>query len=274
MDSSLTKRQIEANKRAWALLAEDHYKHFREQLATGKCHLNSLIQKEIGDLKGKELIHLQCNTGADTLYLAQLGAVVTGVDLVEENIAMAEKLAEEFRIPATFFPADIMQLKDLHTKTYDVVFTSEGALGWLPDLNRWAETIAALLKPGGYVYVMDTHPAYLALDEKKLSRGELVIGYPYFGKTPDESQKIGGYASEAKEATSYFWNYSLGDVVTVLARVGLTLEFLHEYDVLSWQEEGMEEVEPRLYSYPFLRGKFPLSFSIKAAKNSGPSSAT
>lgn len=68
-----------------------------------------------------------------------------------------------------------MKLTEIHNEKYDVVFTSEGVLGWLPDLDIWARTIRKLLNETGYLYVFDSHPFFLSLDESKLEPMKLFL---------------------------------------------------------------------------------------------------
>ena len=130
-------KEIEANKNAWSKISEDHYQHFKETFAEGIGELNSHIKEELGDISGNKIIHLQCNTGADTIILSKTAKSVTGVDLVPENIYFAKKLAAELGIEnVNFIESDIMKLTEIHNEKYDVVFTSEGVLGWLPTLEN------------------------------------------------------------------------------------------------------------------------------------------
>ena len=155
--------EIESNKQAWGKISEEHYHHFKALLSDDNLHLNYYIQEELGDISGKEIIHLQCNTGADTLILAKTAKSVVGVDLVPDNIFFANKLAGDLNFKnVKFIEADIMTLSKVHGEKYDIVFTSEGVLGWLPDLNVWANTIRSLLKDNGYLYVFDSHPFFLS----------------------------------------------------------------------------------------------------------------
>ncbi|WNF38564.1 class I SAM-dependent methyltransferase [Bacillaceae bacterium IKA-2] len=257
-------KEIETNKKAWGLIAEDHYKAFKKRLEKETSLINNVITKELGNISGKKIIHLQCNTGADTISLARMGATVTGVDLAPENIYYANKLAEDFNVNATFIESDIMDLKSIHHEKYDIVFTSEGAIGWLPDLKKWGETVRHLLKDDGFVYVNDGHPYFMTLDEEKLRENQVTIKYPYFSKTPDQDNSIGGYASEPKEATSYFWMYTVSDIINALSEAGLVIEFFNEFDSLAWNNGGMEKIEKGLYQYPYFKGKFPFQFSVKA----------
>ena len=257
-------KEFEANKQAWDLLAEDHYHSFKQQLENQQSLLNPIIEKEIGDITNKTLIHLQCNTGADSISLARKGAKITGVDLAPRNIIYANKLAEDFKIDANFIESNIYDIPQKQLGKFDIVFTSEGAIGWLNDLNKWAEIVRSLLKEDGYFYIFDAHPFFMALDEDLISKEELVIKYPYFDKEPDISNTIGGYASESKEATSYFWMYTISDIINALIKAGLQIEYFNEYDTLFWNNGNMEKIDKSLYVYPFLRNKLPFTFSLKA----------
>lgn len=261
-------KEIESNKQGWGKVAKDHYHAFRKRLSEGKQQFNPYIQKELGNLHGKSVIHLQCNTGADTILLAKEAKEVTGVDLVPDNIYYANKLSEEFgKGNIKFIESDIMQFKEKHDQQYDVVFVSEGALGWLPDLKKWGETVAHLLKENGVCYVYDSHPFFLMFDEIKFCDGATELLYPYFSKQPDVDDSIGGYASQAKKgASAYFWMYTVSDIIDSLSSQGLYIEFFHEFPELFYDLGGMENLGNGLYKAPWNNNQVPMSFSIKAKK--------
>lgn len=258
--------EIESNKHAWSQISYDHYKSYKRALEQGTHRLNRYICQELGDLNGKSVIHLQCNTGADTMLLARMCKQVTGVDLVPDNVNYARQLAKDLQITnVNFIESDILQLTKTHHDTYDVVFISEGAIGWLPDLNVWGQTIRQLLNDSGYVYIFDSHPFFLALDEEKLANGHLEIKYPYFNRKPDVDDSIGGYASEAKQnVKAYFWMYTVSDVINALLQAGLSLDYFHEFTENFYDAGGMKPVGDDLYNYSFNRELFPMSFSVRA----------
>ena len=258
--------EIESNKHAWGQISADHYKTFKQRLSDGSHKLNKYIQSELGDLSGKSIIHLQCNTGADTILLAKMGANAVGVDLVPDNILYADKLAKDFGVAnVSFIESDIMEFMEKHNEKYDVVFVSEGAIGWLPDLNKWAETIRHLLKDDGFFYIFEGHPIYLMFDEGKLAEGETKIKYPYFKTKPDVDETIGGYASETKDGVkTYFWQYKFSDIINALFSAGLKIEYFNEFPENYFDSGGCEEVGDGLYNYPFNRDLFPMTFSLKA----------
>jgi len=257
---------VESNKHAWGQLSEDHYHAFKKRLLEGTHYFNKYISRELGDLTGKKIIHLQCNTGADTILLARMGASAVGVDLVPDNIKYARKLAGDFGVDnSSFIESDIMEFMEKHNEKYDVVFVSEGAICWLPDLFKWGQTIRHLLKDDGFFYVFDSHPVVMMLDEDKLGENILEVKYPYFNKEPDVDDSIGGYASEPKRGVeSYEWMYTVADLINALTSAGLHIEYLHEFEELFFELEGMKDAGHGLWNYDFNDGKLPMSFSIKA----------
>jgi len=259
-------KEIDANKHAWGQISEDHYHHFKQALLDGRHHFNKYIRAELGDLCGKRIIHLQCNTGADTILLAKLGESAVGVDLVPDNVLYARKMAADLGIDnVTFIESDIMTFMENHHEKYDVVFVSEGAIGWLPDLKKWGETVRHLLKDDGFFYIFDGHPIFLMFDTEKLRDGITEIKYPYFDKTPDVDDSIGGYATETRRGVqAYSWMYTVSDVINALAGAGLRIEYFHELRENFYDAGGLSSVEDGLFNYPFNDCKFPMSFSLKA----------
>lgn len=260
-------KEIEKNKQAWNLLAEDHYHHYKKELLENGTIINHNILSELGDISSKSLIHLQCNGGADTVCLARLGlAKAVGVDLANENIFYANKLKHDFKMDmVSFIESDVLELGKIHHEKYDIVFTSEGVLGWLPDLKKWAKVVRGLMKEDGFFYIYDSHPFFHIFDHQSLANHQqLVARYPYFNAEADLEMEIGGYASEEKVAENYWWNHSLYDIINALVEAGLRLEFIHEFDTLFWDNGNMDKIDKGLYQYSSLKGKLPMSYSIKA----------
>ena len=259
------KPHIDANRDAWNSIAGDHYETFLKRLSDPGYELNLIIKNELGDIEGKRLLHLQCNTGGASILLARMGALVTGVDIAPDNIRYARKLAEHFEIDnISFIESDIMELLDKHEGEYDIVFTSDGAIGWLPDLTAWAKTIKHFLAADGFFYMHDAHPFYSVFEPEQLAKEQLVIGYPYFGQRMSKDDYIGGYACDARKGENYWWEHSLSEITNSLANQQLFIEYIHEYAKHAKGMGGTEVDENDLAYYPFLLDKIPLSMSLKA----------
>ncbi len=257
---------IEANKRSWAIIAREHYETFKTVLLANESTLCQTQIQELGDIKGKTLIHLQCNTGADTISLARMGARVTGVDLVPENIHYAQRLAADCGIDdARFIESNVLEIMDKHDEKYDIVYTTEGVLCWLPDLYLWARNVRHLLADDGFLYVLDAHPFFMVWDEEKLP--DLSVKYPYFQKNADQDEWIGGYASQPKKAVNYAWMYTVGEIINALSQAGMHIEWFHEFDWLYYKlsAEKQRKDERGNWAFPEYKERLPFTFSLKAS---------
>ncbi len=148
---------------------------------------------EIGDVRGKDLLHVQCHFGIDTLSWARLGATVTGADFSPAAIAEARKLAEEVGIDATFVESNLYDLPNNLSGDFDIVYTSRGVLGWLPDIVAWAQVVSGFVRPGGFLYVTEIHPVLQAFDDEG-EPGELKLRYRYWNGDPIRIPVQGSYA--------------------------------------------------------------------------------
>ena len=259
------------NQARWDEIAPVHLKAYREValLCEGLEVLDEIELREVEDVTGKSLLHLQCHIGSDTLAWARRGAVVTGVDFSAESIACARQLSEELGLPGTFIHSNIYDLQAVHEGQYDLIYTSKGVLCWLKDLEEWGRTIAHYLKPGGLFYLMESHPIIMALKEEK--SGELSFAYPYFHKdTPtewaagDPDYADGNYMP--KHGSSE-WEWAIGDIVNALLSAGLQLEFVHEYEKLFFQLfPSMTTDDGRWFRLPKYSKKLPLLLTLRASK--------
>ncbi|MCP9486619.1 MAG: class I SAM-dependent methyltransferase [Gaiellaceae bacterium MAG52_C11] len=233
----------------------------------GQQTLRALELEEVGDVRGKRLLHLQCHFGLDTLSWARLGASVTGVDFSSEAIALARELAAELELEASFVCSDVYELRSHLRERFDIVFASYGVLVWLPDLVRWAQLVAHFLAEGGFFYLVDGHPVGVMLEEQD---GRLVAVEPYFDVGPVEVPGGSTYADPEAvlaNAMSYQWQHSLADVVSALAGEGLRIEFLHEFPFAASQRvPGMVRGEDAWWRLPD-RNDVPFLFSIRASKD-------
>ena len=94
-----------ANKHLWnqrTLVHRDSDFYNLAGFKAGETVLTPIELNELGDVKGKSLLHLQCHFGMDSLDWARRGARVTGVDLSDEAIKEAEALNKEMGLDARF----------------------------------------------------------------------------------------------------------------------------------------------------------------------------
>lgn len=266
------KRFTDANRKLWDARVSAHEKsdfYNVEAFKAGAPALKSLEIEELGDVDGKSLLHLQCHFGQDSLDWARRGARVTGIDFSPNAIAAARSLASMMDLPATFVESDIDSLPDNLDGAFDIVFTSYGAVMWLPDIRRWAEVVAHFLKPGGTFYIVEFHPVSWIFDEEA---EKLEVKYPYFNSgEPLALPSTGSYADPDGTTgtfTEYSWCHNLADIVTALIDAGLRLQFVHEFPYSSYPQFPQLMAEQPDGTFRLINGdgSVPLMYSIRAAK--------
>ena len=229
-------------------------------------------REEIGPVAGKSLLHLQCHFGLDTLSWARLGANVTGADFSEQAIEAARALAADVGMPATFVLSNLYDLPDALEGEFDIVYTSRGVLGWLPDITGWARVAAHFVKPGGIFYVTEIHPVAQVFENEGVAPGELRLTYPYWSHEQPLTFDVKGSYADPNAPTDpnlveHGWDHSLGEIVTALIDAGLRIDFLHEFDYCGWALDFLVEGDDGRWRLPAdAKGQLPLFFSIRATK--------
>jgi SAM-dependent methyltransferase len=236
-----------------------------------KADMYPLVLEEVGDVAGKDLLHLQCHFGLDTLAWARRGARVTGIDFSEPAIEQARRLTAETGLDARFLVSDVYELPDHLEGDFDVVFTSLGALNWLPDGPRWAEVVGHFVRPGGFFYILEAHPFAWVFDDEDTAT-EPRLAYHYWpSPEPLAFSDTESYADPdvpVKAKVEYAWQHSMGEIISSLAAAGLRIEYLHEHPWCAWKMfPFMVEAGPGVWRLPEPDdGRLPLMFSLKATK--------
>jgi SAM-dependent methyltransferase len=212
------------------------------RFADDPAYLSEVVRFDrdrLGDIAGLDAVHLQCHIGTDTVSLGRLGARVTGLDQSAPALDEARRLAVVAGVEATFVESDLYGAVDaLGGARFDLVYTGVGALNWLPDVRRWAQVVAALLRPGGRLHLREGHPMMWALDEER-DDGLLVVKYPYFETAePLVFEGAGGTYVETDQVftknTTHEWNHGLGEIVTAVIDAGMELTRLEEHTTVPW----------------------------------------
>lgn len=226
----------------------------------------------LGDIAGLRGVHLQCHIGTDTVSLARLGASMTGLDFSEPAVAAARALASATGADATFVQAELYAAVDvLGRGGFDLVYTGIGALCWLPSIRRWASVVAALLAPGGRLFIREGHPMLWALDDERRD-DLLVVKYPYFERAEPTVWEAGGTYVQTdavfEHNVTHEWNHGIGEVITALLSEGMALTGFTEHDSVPWEAlPGKMARTPggewRLAQDP---SRLPCSYTLRAVK--------
>jgi SAM-dependent methyltransferase len=261
---------MEANRAHWDELARIHPEtafYDVPGFKAGRSTLDEIELEGVGEVDGRTLLHLQCHFGMDTISWARRGAIATGADFSGEAISLARSLAEEIGVSARFVQSNVYDLPEALDEQFDIVFTSHGVLGWLPDIQGWARVVAHFLKPGGRFFIVEGHPFSWTLDDEDATG--LTITYPYFQDAePLTFEQDGSYADESATLThrrTHEWNHPLGETITALIDAGLTIERVREYPFCSWRMVPlMERDADGWWKLPVGYPSLPFLFSIRA----------
>ncbi|MEG0925160.1 class I SAM-dependent methyltransferase [Chryseobacterium sp.] len=258
---------LEINRNSWNNRTESHLKsefYDLKGFLNGNSSLNDIELNLLGDLKGKSVLHLQCHFGQDTISLSRLGADATGVDLSDKAIESARQLALDTQSNTKFVCCDIYDLPNHLDQQFDIVYTSYGTIGWLPDLNKWAKVISQFLKPGGQFIFVEFHPVVWMFDDNFET-----IGYRYFNSGAIVETESGTYADRNAEITQSYvmWNHGLSEVINSLIKNGLEINNLDEFDYSPYNCFNKTiEFEPKKYRIEHLDNKIPMVYSVTATK--------
>jgi len=230
MSEEINNAAFHANRERWNALTRIHLDSAMYDVpgfVAGREPLSELELELLGDVRGKHILHLQCHFGQDTLSLARKGALVTGLDLSDAAIHAAGELAVQCGLQAEWVIANVLHFQPELAGRFDTVFTSYGAIGWLPELGPWAQNIRRYLKPGGKLVFVEFHPVVWMFDNEFKA-----ITYPYFNREVIIETEHGSYADRNAPLVqkTYSWNHALSEVLGALLNEGFFLERFHELD--------------------------------------------
>ncbi len=257
---------FETNRNSWNARLDVHLAspmYNMEAFLNGASSLKDIEMSLLKSVRGKKILHLQCHFGQDTLSLARLGAEVTGIDLSDRAIQTARKLSAQLGLQTRFVCGNVLETESLIDDTFDLVYTSYGVIGWLPDLQSWAGMIHNMLNPGGEFLMVEFHPVMYMFDE-----AVQYVKYPYFNRGASVEEVEGTYADPEADLVlqECFWNHSLADVINPLMEQGLEISHFSEYDYSPWDCFQRTVPVKKGFQIDGLEGKLPMVFALKARK--------
>jgi len=268
----------ELNRASWDERAPAHAAspdYAVDRFASDPAHLSDVVRFDLpllGDIGGLRGVHLQCHIGTDTISLARLGASMTGLDFSNASLTQARRIAGLAGADVRFVQAEVYDaLTVLEPASFDLVYTGIGALGWLPDIARWAAVVAGLLRPGGRLFIREGHPMLWALEDSRPD-GLLVVEYPYFEREEPMVFDEGGTYVETDAVfthnRTHEWNHGLGEIMTALMTAGVDVTGFAEHDSVPWealpgQMERIGGGEWRLADRPW---RLPHTYTLQAVR--------
>ena len=279
-DDAERRAMHEQNRRSWNSVTPVHNSHKQDQAAFLRGGGSTLFPDELdllGDVAGRRIVHLQCNCGQDTLSLAALGAQVLGVDIADDPIAFAERLAGESGIAARFLRSDLLDWFATTEETFDVALTTYGGIGWLCDLDAWAQGVARVLAPGGHLVLLEFHPLVWSygpggtLCEPYFADGAIREDdgvQDYVGSALSPSGYAGSESDFQNPEPSVCFQWTVADIVQAVVDAGLRIEVLREYPYANGCEvfPGMRPLPGRRFGMPQGTPAMPLMLGLRAAR--------
>jgi SAM-dependent methyltransferase len=273
---------FEENKQSWnkrTAVHKDSAFYDLDSFKKGKSSLNKIELEELGDVTGKTLLHLQCHFGMDTMSWARAGADCVGVDISDEAIKLAKEINEELKLNAKFICSNIYDLKEnAEALRYyssplgggwegaDIVFTSYGTIGWLPDLDAWAAIVSHFLKPGGLFYIADFHPALWMMDDNFEH-----VKFSYFNAAVITEEISGSYSDRNAPIKSieHGWNHPFSEIINALLKHGLQIQLFNEFSYSPYNcFNNLQQGADGMWRIKGMDEKMPMMYSIKAIKTS------
>lgn len=265
---------FQVNRRNWEERVPIHVRNATgfytiDALLAGRGEIGAIEATELGEVRDRRLLHLQCHFGLDTLSLARRGATATGLDFSPSAIAAAGDFSRRSRIAARFVEGNVYDAAALTPGPFDIVYTTWGTITWFPDVARWAQVIAAVLAPGGFLYFADSHPAAQMLEEIE---DRLVATYPWRTAadaplTFEAATTYTGDPTPLEHSQTYEWIHPLCEIVSGLLDAGLQIEMLHEHAWLPWKMfPMMVETDAGYFRLPAGAPQVPLALSLRARK--------
>jgi SAM-dependent methyltransferase len=249
------------NKRTAVHIASEFYNN--EAFIQGKSSLNEIELGIIGDVSGLSILHLQCHFGQDTISLSRQGAQTTGVDLSDAAIAKAKELADLTQTNAQFICCDVYSLPEHLNQQFDIVYSTYGTVGWLPDLDQWAKVVQHFLKPGGRLILVEFHPVVWMFDDDFSH-----VKYNYFNVAPIVEPLNGTYAAKDAElgGQDITWNHPLSEVFSSLLNNGLSIESFDEFNYSPYDCFSHTIKVAKGFQIKQMEDKIPMVYALVAKK--------
>jgi SAM-dependent methyltransferase len=217
------------------------------------------VADPLAGVRGLDVLYLQSHLGADGVVMARAGARVTCADFSPTALRRVRELAARVGVEVDTVECDSRAIPESLHGRFDLVYVTVGAICWIDDLELWMRQVAAALRPGGRLVLVEIHPTYQMFDKRV---PELVVDFPYGGGAGLEYTGTGSYADPAStiESTTTCYAHSIADIVTGAVRAGLRVDVLEEHTASESNPRGddvLQQGEDGLYRLLIGRGHNP-----------------
>lgn len=183
----------------------------------------------LGDVRGAHVLEVGAGAAQCSRWLAARGARAVATDVSGAMLRASRHDGGPAAPTVPVLQADARSLP-FAAASFDVVFTSYGAIPFVPDAARVHAEAARVLRPGGRWVFSVTHPVRWAFPDDPSARG-LTADRSYFDRCP--------YAEEDDTGRVVYAEYhrTLGDHVREIAAAGLRLRDVVEPEWPAWNTQ-------------------------------------
>lgn len=183
--------------------------------------------------KGKDIAHLCCNNGIELMSLKNMGAGrCVGFDISDLAIEEAKARSALTNNGSEYVCSDVFEISSEYNSSFDVVYITSGALGWIPDINAFFAKVKNLLKPNGTIFIYEIHPVTEMLpNDSHEGIPALEIVEPYFKEEPYEETMGLDYVGKSDTATTtqYWFVWTVSDLMMAIINQGYNISRFIEY---------------------------------------------
>ncbi|MBC9732024.1 class I SAM-dependent methyltransferase [Nocardioides marmotae] len=196
----------------------------------------------LGEVEGRDVLEVGSGAGQCSRWVRARGGRAIGLDLSLRQLQHSRRIDEATGVvvPSVRATATALPFRDA---SFDVVFSSFGALQFISDLEVAVAETARVLRPGGRYAFSITHPTRWMFADDPGEEG-LVASQSYWDRTPYVE------VDDASGEVSYVEHHrTLGDWVAVLAGAGFVITDLLEPEWPAGHDRvwgGWSEVRGRL----------------------------
>jgi len=179
--------------------------------------------KLLGNLKNKKLLDLGCGGGQTSVFFAEQGAIVKGVDFSKKQIDFAKDLAEKKGVgKLSFQQGNIEDLSVFEECSFDLVNSSH-TIHYVKDLQKCFDEIFRILQPKGKFVFSVLHPLNHIVEKEN---NQFVVRRSYFQK--GKYKWNWEYPTEGLKYPMHLFMRKVDDYFVTLRKSGFVVEDLLE----------------------------------------------
>jgi 2-polyprenyl-3-methyl-5-hydroxy-6-metoxy-1,4-benzoquinol methylase len=133
---------------------------------------------QLGEVRDKTVLCLASGGGQQSAAFALLGAMVTVIDLSEEQLQRDREVASHYHVPIETLRGDMRDLSQVSAHSFDIVWQPY-SINFVPDAVVVFQQVARVLKPHGLYHFSCANPFVLGLTVQDWSGAGYVLKYPY-----------------------------------------------------------------------------------------------